>query len=125
MRGGASGWVHAHQRPCGADARRGVPMLRHSRLRADPSANCVPRVSTLFCAPDLTPLLCSEYPDLVLVDYTLPSVLNSNALFYCEWAKPENSGSVARPAEAPGRSRWTSGNCLSQCRWPGLQHVLR
>lgn len=25
----------------------------------------------------------SEYPDLVLVDYTLPSVLNSNALFYC------------------------------------------
>lgn len=52
----------------------------------------------------------------MLVDYTLPSVLNSNALFYCEWARPrwQNSGSVAWPAEAPGRSRWSSEDSLSR-----------
>lgn len=33
-----------------------------------------------------TPFLpgCSQYPDLVLVDYTLPQVLNGNAEFYCQ-----------------------------------------
>lgn len=52
---------------------------------------CRPPIGRVFCSkpPPASPSLlpCSEYPDLVLVDYTLPSVLNDNALFYCEPAE--------------------------------------
>lgn len=43
--------AHAALTPhCGT--RPGVPTFRHPRLRADPSANCVPRFGTRACAPD-------------------------------------------------------------------------
>ena len=38
--------------------------------------------------PPPRPRPCSKYPDLVVVDYTLPSAVNENAAFYCANALP-------------------------------------
>lgn len=80
---------------------------------------CRPPIGRVFCSkpPPASPSLlpCSEYPDLVLVDYTLPSVLNDNALFYCEPAELagcsgcEHVGSLCRRL-AGSAWRWRSGH---------------
>lgn len=53
----------------------------HAALRRPASRRTLPRHTCSVCCPAD---VCSEYPDLVLIDYTLPSVLNGNALFYCK-----------------------------------------
>jgi 4-hydroxy-tetrahydrodipicolinate reductase len=42
----------------------------------------------------------SEYPDLVVIDYTLPAAVNSNALFYCENKLPFVMGTTGGDREA-------------------------
>lgn len=60
-------------------------------LQGSGGARCWCPLSTVHAAARSQPAspppslcLCSKYPELIVVDYTLPAVLNENATFYCE-----------------------------------------
>lgn len=76
-----------------------------------------------LCSSLLLSSPCSQYPDLVLVDYTLPSVLNGNAEFYCEWCTAGTAeflgchqmGSRVLPWAAAGAEEDLPGSVASAC----------